>query len=200
MNLRINVLFIPVKEKINNSLFLQKRVSVDDFAKRLRHAFRDADNKTIASKLGVTAAAVSNYFNGRIPDAEKLLLIAQSTNCNLHWLLTGEESPTREIVVERKVIDPIIDREVLRGLIREVMREEMAVQDLGRVDGFDLDAEIERGGGDAEILGRWFEAEGRELPPDFLGMLPKVEGGLSRRAMLQEMKKVLDRTLWKMKG
>lgn len=176
---------------------------MNEFGKRLRHAFGNADNTTIAGKLEVTPAAVSNYFKGRVPDAEKLLLIAKLTNCNLHWLLTGEEAPTKEVTVERKVIDPIIDREILRELIRQVMREEMAIQDLGRVDGFDLDAEIERGGGDAEILGRWYKAGGRELPPDFLGMLPKVEEGLSRREMLQEMKKVLDRTLdrtgWKPK-
>ena len=168
---------------------------MNDFAKRLRHAFENADNKAIAAKLGVTPAAVSNYFNGRIPDAEKLILIAESTNCNLHWLLTGEESPVRERLVETKTFDPIIDRGELTKVVRAIVQEELRIQDLGSVDAFDLDAAIGRGESDDEILSGWYRSEGRQLPDGFLGVLPKLEPPITaekRRALLKDLKKMLD--------
>ena len=60
------------------------------FGKRLKEVFGNATNQEIADKLGVSAPAVQNYVSGRIPDGEKLQTIAKVTNCNLHWLLTGE--------------------------------------------------------------------------------------------------------------
>lgn len=62
------------------------------FGTRLRIAFDNANNATIARKLGVSPQAVVNYMSGRIPDTEKLKTIKTVTNCDLDWLLTGDES------------------------------------------------------------------------------------------------------------
>lgn len=98
----------------------------EDFPGRLRQAFKGAGNKEIARKLGVTAAAVSNYFNGRTPDADKLRLIAELTNCNLHWLLTGDDPPLAVSENrEQQSVDPLINREVLDKMIREIVRDEL---------------------------------------------------------------------------
>lgn len=60
------------------------------FGERLKQIFDNATNQQIADKIGTSAPAVQNYVSGRVPDAEKLLLISKITNCNLHWLLTGD--------------------------------------------------------------------------------------------------------------
>lgn len=60
------------------------------FGQRLKSLFDNAVNAEIAAKLGVSEAAVGTYVRGRIPDGRKLIEIAKLTNCNLHWLLTGE--------------------------------------------------------------------------------------------------------------
>lgn len=77
------------------------------FGERLRTAFDNAKNAEIARKMGVSEAAVKNYVDGRIPDADKLIQIRNLTNCNLDWLLTGEGPQTaggnREFDIERSV-------------------------------------------------------------------------------------------------
>jgi len=66
------------------------------FGQRLKLAFGNAKNAEIARKIGVGETAVSNYMAGRIPDAEKLIQIRKSTNCDLNWLLTGEGDTDRD--------------------------------------------------------------------------------------------------------
>lgn len=42
-----------------------------------------------AQRLGTTQASISRYLNGRQPDRETLIKIAQQTGVSLDWLLTG---------------------------------------------------------------------------------------------------------------
>ncbi len=44
-----------------------------------------------AERLGTTQASISRYVNGRQPDRETLLKIAERTGASLDWLLTGRE-------------------------------------------------------------------------------------------------------------
>lgn len=60
------------------------------FGLRLKQAFGTDKPAKIAGKLGVTYQAAKNYVEGRIPGTDILLLIADSTGCSIHWLLTGE--------------------------------------------------------------------------------------------------------------
>jgi len=64
----------------------------NEFGKRLKRVFDNATNAVIADKLGVAEVTVSGYVRGRVPDADKLVAIADITKCNLHWLLTGTGS------------------------------------------------------------------------------------------------------------
>lgn len=159
-----------------------------DFGRRLKEAFDNEPNGRIAAKLGVAENTVGFYVRGRVPDAEMLIRISNATGRSVDWLLTGRERAPREVVVERLVTDPIINREELKRLVREIVREEMSPP-------FDLDAAIASGKGDAEIIEEWYRAEGQEPPQDFLGMLAKPAGPMTRREMLIEMKRVLDETV-----
>jgi len=65
---------------------------ISDFGRRLKEAFSNDSNQSIAEKLGVTKSALTAYMQGRIPPADKLIEIVRLTGCNLNWLLTGELS------------------------------------------------------------------------------------------------------------
>lgn len=81
------------------------------FGERFKIAFDYASNQKIADKLGITAPAVQNYKEGRIPDGEKLQIIAAVTNCDLHWLLTGDYRKSSE-VNETAEINSITDEDI----------------------------------------------------------------------------------------
>ena len=46
-----------------------------------------------ATRLNTTQASISRYLNGRQPDRETLIKIAQKTGVSLDWLLTGSSGP-----------------------------------------------------------------------------------------------------------
>lgn len=60
-----------------------------DFSKRLKSLFEGKSYLEIGQLLNLSDATISNYLNGRIPSADKLIRISEITDCNLHWLLTG---------------------------------------------------------------------------------------------------------------
>jgi transcriptional regulator with XRE-family HTH domain len=90
-------------------------VDYDGFPDRMSRAFGYLKRAEIADKLGVNYQTLTNWLNGRneIPVSE-LVKVANETGCSLNWLLTGkgEIFPGGEI------------KEVLKGLIREVIRDE----------------------------------------------------------------------------
>lgn len=61
-----------------------------NFGKRLKRAFANRSNSEIAKLLKVSDSTITNYINGRVPSAGKLIEVSRLTNCNLHWLLTGQ--------------------------------------------------------------------------------------------------------------
>jgi SOS regulatory protein LexA len=102
------------------------------FGERLREAFDNAGTAEIARRLGVTYQAAKNYLEGRIPSAEKLIEIADSTHCSIHWLLTGEGP--REISASRL---PPGEAPVFFG-----EREHEIIARLGREAGRGFDEEV----------------------------------------------------------
>lgn len=114
------------------------------FGERLKTAFRGAKNIQIAHELGVSESAVSNYVGGRVPDADMLGKITRSTNCNLHWLLTGEGDPfldtepedflsafhaeIRSTVLRMLEDESSIDAQKVRDIIRGIINEEISTQ------------------------------------------------------------------------
>jgi transcriptional regulator with XRE-family HTH domain len=179
---------------------------MDDFGHRLRTAFGSAKRTEIAKILNVSEAAVKNYLAGRVPDSEKLLLIAKATNCNLHWLLTGEgdrnarvpEHPKQQPVKE----DPVIQR------LREIVREELSLlrpeiigagaQYLGNVDEFDIEESLRRTGNHNIVLMEWYAHEGiTDLEPTF-GVNPHGFENLDfddKIEAIRQFKTVLDKHL-----
>lgn len=124
----------------SGQLFSQQivaRTKESPFGSRLREAFQGASNTEIAKKLGIQVAAVGNYMSGRVPPASTLLLIADSTSCSLHWLLTGHgeadldpysfmEPGNRRIVQKFAESSKQQLSEVLNTLIREAIRKRIA--------------------------------------------------------------------------
>ena len=170
-----------------------------DFGERLKTIFGNATNREIASLLGVSPPAVQNYVDGRVPPAETLMKIAAVTNCDLHWLLTGKESPTKTEIVEKKIFDPLIDRSAMQAMIREIVREELLqadVQDLGSVDGFDLAEAVERLDDPQAIMNEWYRADGLAAPADYGIVFFRGWKAFSREekiAALRDARRVLDR-------
>lgn len=114
------------------------------FGERLKTAFRGAKNIQIARELGVSESAVSNYVGGRVPDVDLLGKITKSTNCNLHWLLTGEGDPfldaepedfisafhaeIRSTVLRLLDDESNIDAQKVRDIFRRIIKEEISNQ------------------------------------------------------------------------
>lgn len=73
-----------------------------DFGSRFKLAFGNVPNSAIARKMGVSNAAIANYVAGRMPPPQTLIDIAELTNCNIHWLLTGKGS---QFVGKEEVFD-----------------------------------------------------------------------------------------------
>lgn len=74
---------------------------LSDFGIRLKVAFNNESNQSIAEKLGVVSSALTAYIQGRIPPSEKLIEITNLTKCNLNWLLTGEGNRYYESRIQR---------------------------------------------------------------------------------------------------
>jgi SOS-response transcriptional repressor LexA len=69
---------------------------MEGFDQRLRQAFTNASISEIAAKLELSYHGARNYFEGRIPSAEKLKQISELTGYSIHWLLTGQGPKTTE--------------------------------------------------------------------------------------------------------
>lgn len=138
-----------------------------EFGIRLKQAFEPLNNKEIAAKLGVVPSAVQNYLGGRMPDGSTLLRISQLTGCDIHWLLTGENShDVNQQPVEPISLDSVFERR-MREIVREELRASGSVQDLGSVDEFDLETAVERYDDPQAIMAEWFRHDGLQPPEDY---------------------------------
>jgi SOS regulatory protein LexA len=73
---------------------------MNTFGDRLKAAFNTDEIAEIARKMSKSYQAVKNYVEGRIPSAEVLIEISNSTNCSIDWLLTGkgEQKKTLDVL------------------------------------------------------------------------------------------------------
>jgi transcriptional regulator with XRE-family HTH domain len=100
-----------------------------------------------AERLGTTQASISRYINGRQPDRETLLKIAERTGASLDWLLTGREGSSEgadpldsalQSIARLNGISPE-EKELLRDLVSRFVsdsasREEISTFWKGRSD------------------------------------------------------------------
>lgn len=97
---------------------------MSDFGRRFAEIFEGKKQREIAKILHVTDRAVGNYLGGRVPDVEKLQLVAEVTGCNLHWLLTGTGPKFGHVVEQNGRNSDSFDR-LLEDRIREILRAEL---------------------------------------------------------------------------
>ncbi|MGA9768746.1 MAG: helix-turn-helix transcriptional regulator [Blastocatellia bacterium] len=64
-----------------------------NFGDRFQYAFKGKTTEEIAKILGLSDQAVRNYINGRIPDKEVIVKIAEATDVSMSWLLIEKGSP-----------------------------------------------------------------------------------------------------------
>jgi transcriptional regulator with XRE-family HTH domain len=86
--------------------------SEDSLGKRLRitRKHKDITQEQLAQKLGFKQnSPISNIESNRIsPDADTLKKIAEALDTDLHWLITGESSPTTAAAI--KALKPFVYR------------------------------------------------------------------------------------------
>lgn len=133
-----------------------------NFGDRFAELFAGKKQREIAEILDVTDGAVRHYLGGRVPDAEKLQLIANVTKCNLHWLITGDGTQFQQ-TTEHSVRTQLSFDALLEHRIRDIVREEisgdrqdeigpfkkadvMLARSLGKVDGGEEEENLRKTG------------------------------------------------------
>ncbi len=107
---------------------------VSEFGRRLKTAFNNATNGVIARQLGVAETTVGFYVRGRIPDAEKLIEIANLTNRSIDWLLTGRDNEQSD-EYERKIFDEgLLIEKIAKAVERE--NQKKSVSQIAQDEGF----------------------------------------------------------------
>lgn len=59
------------------------------FTARFIEACGSAEPSKVRLLLNISYQAAKNYLNGRLPQTEVLITIAERTSCSIDWLLTG---------------------------------------------------------------------------------------------------------------
>jgi transcriptional regulator with XRE-family HTH domain len=172
----------------------------DDFRSRLLKVFNHASMAEVARQLNLPHATVRNYFQGRLPATEVLMIIANETGVSLNWLLLGTgdmyggQLPPIGIgrFLEER-IGEIIDKK-FAGLGKEVVQ-------LGTIDAggsFDVEAALMRHDDPQKVMSEWLRHEGREFPADYGVVFFRGWETFSQDDKidaLHDAKKVLDRSL-----
>lgn len=160
----------------------------------------------IARRLNLPHATIRNYFGGRLPSPEVLILIANETNVSLNWLLTGRGEM---YVGDPKGIDigSLLEKRIAEIIDQKLSeRSEGEVQELGTIDeppAFDVGRALEKYADPHRVMSEWFKFEGRKYPKDYGVVF--FQGWESftpeeRVDAIRDAKKVLDRTLSKQRA
>ncbi|MDX2272195.1 MAG: helix-turn-helix transcriptional regulator [Cyanobacteriota bacterium] len=66
---------------------------MNGFPERLKVLMQEGSLAEFAERCGVSASLLHKYLKGSVPGLDKLVLIAQASQCSLDWLATGEGLP-----------------------------------------------------------------------------------------------------------
>jgi transcriptional regulator with XRE-family HTH domain len=165
----------------------------EGFVDRLGKAFGGQSVAKVARRLGVSHATVRNYYLGRLPSPEVLILIANETGVSLNWLLMGEgtvyagkRSPiTIDQLIEERVAE-ILDKRLGPGEHKAPPPE------------FDVEAAVERFNDPERVMSEWLRFEGRDFPRDYGIVFFRGWESFSpevKIAAVRDAKRVLDRSL-----
>ncbi|HEY0426899.1 MAG TPA: helix-turn-helix domain-containing protein [Pyrinomonadaceae bacterium] len=94
-----------------------KKVENFDFIERFVEICGSSQAAEIARLLDISYQSAKNYLQGRLPDSNILLIIAERTNYSIHWLLTGQGSKFVENAAREDTL-------LLSGKFREFVRRE----------------------------------------------------------------------------
>lgn len=142
----------------------------EGFRDRFNKVFNYASMADVARKLNLPHATVRNYFLGRLPATEVLIIIANETGVSLNWLLLGQgemyggQRPPIGIgqFLDEKITE-IIERK-FAGLGKDVVAE---LGDVDFRDAFDVEAALLRHDDPQKVMAEWLRHEGREFPLDY---------------------------------
>lgn len=87
-----------------------------DFIKRFAEVCGTGEPAEISRLLKISYQAARNYLDGRLPDANILLSIAEKTPYSIHWLLTGRGE---KFVVAPENTEEELLLEKMRGVVKE---------------------------------------------------------------------------------
>ena len=87
-----------------------------NFTGRLIEVCGTSEPAKIQRLLDISYQAAKNYLQGRMPDSNVLITIANRTPYSIHWLLTGEGE---KLVAPSRVIDTPLSAHQIRDLVRE---------------------------------------------------------------------------------
>lgn len=173
------------------------------FQERLSRIFDYGSMADIARRLELPHATIRNYFGGRLPSPDVLILIANETNVSLNWLLTGKGemyAGSPKGVDLGRILDERIAEIIERKLAVQLEPE---IQQLGTIDEpkpFDIESALEKFGDPHRVMNEWFKFEGRKYPKDYgVVFFQGWESFTSSERIdaIRDAKKVLDRTLSK---
>lgn len=91
-----------------------------NFNERFIEVCGSAQPADIARSLNISYQAAKNYLNGRLPDSNVLLAIAEKTPYSIHWLLTGKGEKFAKASASE---DTLLLSDRFRESVREVCRE-----------------------------------------------------------------------------
>lgn len=173
-----------------------------NFAQRLSKAFDNASMADIARRLGLPHATIRNYFRGRIPAPDVLIMIADETNVSLDWLLMerGEMfiPGSRPVDIGRLIderIEAIVDERLSRRAKQSAPKK---LPEKRPAKKFDIAASLKKFNDPHRTMLDWFTFEGREYPRDFaVAFFRGWESFTDEEKIdaVNDAKKVLDRSL-----
>ena len=88
-----------------------------DFIQRFVEICGSSKPADVAQLLNISYQAAKNYLEGRLPDSNVLIVIAERTDYSIHWLLTGQGDKFVNVSSREDAL-------LLSGKLREFVRRE----------------------------------------------------------------------------
>lgn len=92
------------REKMGNPSYREMPPKFKEFGLRLDLAIAKSEIGTayqLSRQCGIDLSSIKDYIEGRsMPAADKLLKISKALGVSIEYLLTGQEPPLREVVIE----------------------------------------------------------------------------------------------------
>lgn len=111
----------------------QQKVSNSGFIERFVEACGTSEPAKIQRLLNISYQTAKNYLHGRLPKADVLIRIGESTSCSIDWLLTGRG---KKFANEANLLDtPTATGQMetfVRGICVEVINELHGSQKAGQ--------------------------------------------------------------------